>query len=143
MQDLSHILPGGPVNVLTPTSQQGGNQIVSNELAMTAPGSVPSSPATSMTGEELNHKPPVISVSKPPPVTPAYTTDFESVAVAVNTHAQPSAPVTDYTDPTNGVDAGPDSPHPGMDRAKNIQAPPWKISGEASGRWKNTPSHTK
>ena len=63
MQDLSDMLPGGPVNCLTPTSQQGGNQMVSNENAHTAPGSQPSSPATSLTGEELDHKPPVVEQS--------------------------------------------------------------------------------
>lgn len=63
MQDLSNLLPGGPVNVLTPTSQQGGNQIVSNERALTAPGSQPASPATSMTGEVLDHAPPEIQQS--------------------------------------------------------------------------------
>ena len=63
MQDLSELIPGGPVNVLVPTSQQGGNQIVSNENALTAPGSVPSSPATSLTGEELVHKPPELKQS--------------------------------------------------------------------------------
>lgn len=39
--DLSGILPGDPVSVLAPTSQEGGNQQSSNELAMTAPGSQP------------------------------------------------------------------------------------------------------
>jgi hypothetical protein len=66
MQDLSDLMPGGTVNCLTPTSQQGGNQIVSNELAMTAKGGQPSSPATSLTGEELDHKPPVVESIKVP-----------------------------------------------------------------------------
>ena len=65
MKDLSDLLPGGPVNCMTPTSQQAGNQIVSNERAHTAPGSQPSSPATSLTGEELDHKPPEVDQSGP------------------------------------------------------------------------------
>jgi hypothetical protein len=40
-QDLSDVLPGDPISVLAPTSQEGGNQQSSNELAMTAPGSQP------------------------------------------------------------------------------------------------------
>ena len=62
MQDLSNLL-GDPVNALAPTSQAGGNQIVSNKNAMTAPGSVPAQPATSLTGEVLDHEPPVIQAT--------------------------------------------------------------------------------
>lgn len=40
-KNLSSVLPGDPVSVLAPTSQEGGNQQSSNEQAMTAPGSQP------------------------------------------------------------------------------------------------------
>jgi hypothetical protein len=40
-RDLSNLLPGDPISALAPTSQEGGNQQSSNELAMTAPGSQP------------------------------------------------------------------------------------------------------
>ena len=70
MQDLSSLL-SDPINALAPTSQAGGNQIVSNTNAMTAPGSVPAQPATSLTGEVLDHVPPTIVASgaKIPPGT--------------------------------------------------------------------------
>lgn len=41
MQDLSGIFAPDPISALVPTSQEGGNMRASNELAMTAPGSVP------------------------------------------------------------------------------------------------------
>lgn len=42
MQDLSKVVfASDPVSALVPTSQEGGNMRASNELAMTAPGSVP------------------------------------------------------------------------------------------------------
>lgn len=63
MQDLSNMLKPDTVSVLAPTSQAGGNQIVSNENAHTAPGSQPAQPATSLTGEVLNHNAPVIEQS--------------------------------------------------------------------------------
>lgn len=63
MQDLSNMLKPDPVTVLSPTSQAGGNQIVSNEFAHTAPGSVPAQPATSLTGQVMDHTPPVIQTS--------------------------------------------------------------------------------
>jgi hypothetical protein len=37
----SSVLVKDPISVLAPTSQEGGNQQASNELAMTAPGSEP------------------------------------------------------------------------------------------------------
>lgn len=65
MQDLSNLLKPDSVSVLAPTSQAGGNQIVDNENAMTAPGTQPAQPATSITGEVLNHNAPVIPASGP------------------------------------------------------------------------------
>lgn len=58
MQDLSHLLPGDPVSCLVPTSQSGGNQVVSNANARTAPGSEPSTPYTSLAGEVIGHPAP-------------------------------------------------------------------------------------
>lgn len=63
MEDLTSMLPGDPITALAPTSQAGGNQIFSNELGMTAPGSQPASPARSITGETIDHAPPVIEAS--------------------------------------------------------------------------------
>lgn len=63
MQDLSNLLKPDPVTVLSPTSQAGGNQFFSNENAATAPGSQPASPATSITGEVIDHEPPLIETS--------------------------------------------------------------------------------
>ena len=59
MEDLTHLL-GDPINSLAPTSQAGGNQIFSNANAQTAPGSQPASPATSITGEVIDHDPPEV-----------------------------------------------------------------------------------
>lgn len=69
MQDLSNLL-GDPVNVLAPTSQAGGNQVYSNDNAMTAPGSEPSAPATSADGEVLNHPAPKIVATPGKKITP-------------------------------------------------------------------------
>jgi len=44
MEDLSSLLPGGPLTALAPTSQAGGNMSSDNKLAMTAPGSPPVDP---------------------------------------------------------------------------------------------------
>jgi hypothetical protein len=38
VQDLGSLLPGDPVSALVPTSQHAGNQVWSQEHAMTAPG---------------------------------------------------------------------------------------------------------
>jgi hypothetical protein len=65
MQDLSNLLKPDPVTALAPTSQAGGNQIVSNANAQTAPGSQPAQPATSITGEVIDHNEPVIPASGP------------------------------------------------------------------------------
>lgn len=64
MQDISNLL-GDPINTLAPTSQSGGNQIFSNDNAQTAPGSQPASPATSITGEEIDHSPSKIVATGP------------------------------------------------------------------------------
>lgn len=65
MEDLTSMLPGDPITALAPTSQAGGNQIFSNEQAMTAPGSQPASPARSVTGEVIDHESPSIETSGP------------------------------------------------------------------------------
>lgn len=44
MESLSHLLPGGPISALVPTSQAGGNMQSSSEQAATAPGSEPVDP---------------------------------------------------------------------------------------------------
>jgi len=59
--DLSHLLPGDSVSALCPTSQAGGNQVISNANAMTATGSPPSTPFTSVPGEVIDHGAPEIS----------------------------------------------------------------------------------
>jgi hypothetical protein len=40
-EDVRHLLQGGPVAALAPTSQEAGNQTDDNSEALTAPGSQP------------------------------------------------------------------------------------------------------
>jgi hypothetical protein len=61
VEDLTHLLPGGPLTALTPTSQAAGNQRHDNSLGMTAPGSVPASPTNGVPGAVDVHGPPEIS----------------------------------------------------------------------------------
>lgn len=62
MKDLSSLLPGDPVSALVPTSQHGGNQVWSQEHAMTAPGG----PSGDL-GNDLNQA----VVVSPPEIEPA------------------------------------------------------------------------
>lgn len=69
MEDLSRLLPGDPVSALVPTSQHAGNQVWSQEHAMTAPGG-----ASGDLGNDLNqavvvHPPEVEASAKIPPGT--------------------------------------------------------------------------
>lgn len=69
MQDLSSLLPGDPISVLAPTSQEGGNMRASNEQAMTAPGSVPVD--VMQPAGEYFHNDPTINVSNDDVIDPA------------------------------------------------------------------------
>lgn len=133
MEDVSSLLPGDPITALSPTSQAGGNMMSSNRYAMTAPGSQPTDPL-----------PPAKDQGDPkitPSLSPGYTTDFESPAVTpTRGHASNAPAPLDFTDPPNGVDAGPDSPHPGMSEARKTD--PWTPAENLSsgpGRWTGTP----
>lgn len=64
MEDLSGLLPGDPVSALVPTSQHAGNQVWSQEHAMTAPGG-----ASGDLGNDLNQAvvvhPPGVQTQQP------------------------------------------------------------------------------
>ena len=68
-KDLSgDLLPGDPISALVPTSQHGGNQVWSQEHAMTAPGG----PSGDL-GNDLNEA----VVVDPPEIEPANKTQIE------------------------------------------------------------------
>lgn len=64
MKDLSNLLPGDPVTALVPTSQHAGNQVWSQEHALTAPGG-----ASGDLGNDLNQAvvvhPPGVQTQQP------------------------------------------------------------------------------
>lgn len=70
-KDLStDVLPGDPISALVPTSQHGGNQVWSQEHAMTAPGG-PSGDLGNDLGEAVVVDPPEIDTSNTTVIKPA------------------------------------------------------------------------
>lgn len=63
MEDLSGLF-SDPISALVPTAQSGGNQVSSLANAMTAPGSQPSTPFTSMPGEVIDHPAPDVDATR-------------------------------------------------------------------------------